>query len=198
MSDRAMDPIQRCVRHLARLPGVGEKTALRLTWWLLRAPDEVVTGISDALRDLKSSVVECESCHNFDATSPCRLCNAPNREQNMLCVVERPQDLAAIERSGEYQGLYHVLHGSISPLDGIGPDDLKIRSLLPRLTDGCEVIVATDPDVEGDATALYLTKLLKPLGVKVSRLAHGIAVGTELEYADRVSLVRALSNRVQL
>lgn len=190
-----MDPIRRCVVHLSRLPGVGEKTAQRLTWWLLQAPDDTVAELAQAIGALKGSVVECAVCQTFASSDPCATCADANRSRETICVVERPQDMAAIDRSGEYRGLYHVLHGAISPLDGIGPDQLRIRQLLARMEGVEEVILATDPDVEGDATALYLARLLKPLGVSVSRLAHGIAVGTEIEYADRVSLLRALENR---
>jgi len=190
-----VDPIRRCVVQLSRLPGIGEKTAQRLTWWLLQAPDDVVADLAAAVGELKGSVVECATCQTFASSNPCATCSDGNRTHDTICVVERPQDMAAIDRSGEYRGLYHVLHGAISPLDGIGPDQLRIRQLLARMEGIEEVILATDPDVEGDATALYLARLLKPLGVAVSRLAHGIAVGTEIEYADRVSLLRALENR---
>ena len=203
-----MDPIKRCVTQLSRLPGVGEKTAQRLTWWLLQSPEEVGVEIAAAVRGLKVGVTECAVCHTFAAGDPCTTCSDPNRDDHMICVVERPQDVAAIERSGEFRGRYHVLHGAISPLDGIGPDQLRVRDLLRRIEGAggvenvgvesdatLEIILATDPDVEGDATALYMARLLKPLGIKVTRLAHGLAVGTEIEYADRVSLLRALENR---
>ncbi len=192
------DPIRRCVEALSRLPGIGEKTAQRLTWWLLRAPTEVGLEIAEAVASLKDSVVECQVCCNIAASSPCAICNDPNRDPSTICVIERPPDLLAIEASGEYRGRYHVLHGALSPLDGVGPDDLRIRGLLQRLDDTQEIILATDPDVDGDMTALYLARLLAPLEVRVSRLAHGIAVGTEIEYADRVSLMRALENRREL
>ena len=192
------DPIRRCIEALSRLPGIGEKTAQRLTWWLLRAPAEVGVEIAEAVATLQDSVVECHVCCNIAATSPCAICNDHNRDITTICVVERPPDLLAIEASGEYRGRYHVLHGALSPLDGVGPDDLRIRGLLQRLEDIQEIILATDPDVDGDMTALYLARLLAPLEVRVSRLAHGIAVGTEIEYADRVSLMRALENRREL
>ncbi len=190
-----MDPIRRAVVQLSRLPGIGEKTAQRLVWWLLRQPAELLHELAEAVVGLEGSVQECELCHTWCAGELCHTCQDPNRDARQVCVIERPQDLSAIERSGEYRGRYHVLHGAISPLDGVGPDELRIRTLLARCSDLDEVILATDPDVEGDATALYLARLLKPLGVRVSRLAHGIAVGTEIEYADRVSLVRALEHR---
>ena len=190
-----MDPIRRCVTQLSRLPGIGEKTAQRLTWWLLRAPDDLVRELAESLSELKAAVKECGQCHTIAAADPCPICADPRRDRAMICVVERPQDISAVERSGEYHGLYHVLHGAISPLDGVGPEQLRLRSLIQRAGEVSEVIVATDPDVEGDATALYIARALKPAGVKVSRLAHGVAVGTEIEYADRVSLMRALENR---
>ena len=190
-----MDPIRRCVTQLSRLPGIGEKTAQRLTWWLLRAPDDLVRELAESLAELKAAVKECGQCHTIAAADPCPICADPRRDRAMICVVERPQDISAVERSGEYHGLYHVLHGAISPLDGVGPEQLRLRSLIQRAGEASEVIVATDPDVEGDATALYIARALKPAGVKVSRLAHGVAVGTEIEYADRVSLMRALENR---
>ena len=190
-----MDPIRRCVTQLSRLPGIGEKTAQRLTWWLLRAPDDLVRELAESLAELKAAVKECGQCHTIAAADPCPICADVRRDRAMICVVERPQDISAVERSGEYHGLYHVLHGAISPLDGVGPEQLRLRSLIQRAGEASEVIVATDPDVEGDATALYIARALKPAGVKVSRLAHGVAVGTEIEYADRVSLMRALENR---
>lgn len=193
-----MDPIRRCVNQLSRLPGVGERTAWRLTWWLVRAPRELVRELAEALLTLQDAVVECGVCHTLAAQDPCPLCADPRRDAGLICVVERPQDVQAFERSGEFRGRYHVLHGAISPLDGVGPEELRIRPLLARAVEAREIIVATDPDVEGDATALYLARVLKPLGAKVSRLAHGVAVGTEIEYADRVSLMRALENRRDL
>ena len=190
-----MDPIRRCVLALSRFPGIGEKTAQRLTWWLMRADAEVVDELAQAIGKLRGSIVECQRCGMISSEDPCAICTDPNRLDGVICVVERPQDVAAIDRSGEFRGRYHVLHGALSPLDGVGPDQLRIQSLLARLEGVEEIILATDPDVEGDTTALYLAKLLGPLGVKTSRLAHGIAVGTEIEYADKVSLMRALENR---
>ena len=183
----------------SRLPGVGEKTAWRLTWWLLSAPDDVARELSAALLDLHTGVVECAVCCNVAGADPCRICADPGRDPHTVCVVERPQDVEALEAVGEFRGRYHVLHGALSPLDGIGPDDLRLKSLVARVGEGVsEVILATDPDVEGDTTALYVARLLKPLGVRVSRLAHGVAVGTEIEYADRMTLARALENRREL
>ena len=192
------DPIHLAVQQLRRLPGIGEKTATRLVYWLLRAQPGTAKDIASALAVLEDAVRECRVCCNLTATDPCALCANTSRDLTMICVVEHPQDVLAFERSGEFRGRYHVLHGAISPLDGVTPDKLRIRPLLGRLRDGSvqEVIVATDPDVEGDATALYLGRLLQPLeGLVVTRLAHGISVGTEIEYADAVSLARALQNR---
>jgi recombination protein RecR len=166
-------------------------------YWLLRSPEGTIGAIVNALQRLTAGVSECSSCGNLTATDPCSICVDTRRLTHQICVVEHPQDVLAFERSGEFHGHYHVLHGAISPLDGVGPQDLNLRSLLGRLRDETikEVIVATDPDVEGDATALYLARLLDGVGVKITRLAHGISVGTEIEYADSVSLARALQNR---
>lgn len=191
------DPIRLAVQQLSRFPGVGQKTATRLAYWLLRAPEGTAKEIAEALLVLEASVTECSICCNLTAADPCTLCADQRRDPTVLCVVEQPQDIGAFERSGEFRGGYHVLHGSLSPLDGIGPDDLRVRELIARLHSGevKEVILATDPNVEGDATALYIGRLLKNVDVVVSRLAHGISVGTEIEYADAVSLARALQNR---
>jgi len=179
---------------------VGEKTAARLVYWLLQAPPGTATDLAKSLLALAEGVRECSVCCDWTAQDPCAICAAATRDDRTVLVVEHPQDVAAFERSGEYRGRYHVLHGALSPLDGVTPDQLRIRPLLERLRDGriTEIILATDPDVEGDATALYLGRLLHPLGVKVTRLAHGISVGTEIEYADALSLARALQNRVEL
>ena len=194
------DPIREAVAHLRRLPGIGEKTATRLVYWLLRAPEGTLSGMANALLSLEKSVQSCSTCGNLTGTDPCALCSDPRRDDHLVCVVEQPQDVLAFERSGEFRGRYHILHGALSPLEGIGPSDLNLRPLLERLRSGSvtEVIVATDPDVEGDATALYLARLLADIDVIVSRLAHGISVGTEIEYADAVSLTRALRNRQRL
>ncbi len=188
------------MQQLSRLPGIGEKTATRLVYWLLRAPRGTVRALVDALVALEEGVRECGVCANLTPRDPCAVCAGPHRDRATICVVEQPQDVLAFERSGDYRGLYHVLHGAISPLDGVGADDLRLRELLERLRGAAvtEIIVATDPDVEGDATALYLARLLRDVGVRVSRLAHGISVGTEIEYADTVSLMRALENRQEL
>ena len=191
------DPIRRAVQQLSRLPGIGEKSATRLVYWLLRAPPGTADEIASALSALQGGVQECSRCCNLTSMDPCATCANPNRDDTLLCVVEQPQDVVAFERAGEFKGRYHVLHGAISPLDGIGPDRLRLRPLLERLRDGRvrELVVATDPDVEGDATALYLRRLLDGIPIRVTRLAHGISVGTEIEYADAVSLARAFENR---
>jgi len=196
------DPFRRAVQQLARFPGVGEKTATRFAYWLLRQPPEVAAGMAEAVVALRQSVRECIRCHDLTEAELCRRCVDARRDPATVCVVERPQDVAALDASGDYRGGFDVLHGALSPLDGVGPAELRIQELLARFGAGgppiTEVIVATDPDVEGDATALYLAKLLKPLGVRVTRLAHGVSVGTEIEFADRVSLARALEGRREM
>ena len=195
-----VDPLKVCIAQLKRFPGIGERSATRLVYWLLRQDSSVASEIGAALLSLPEAMTRCSVCGDVSAIDPCAICTDPRREGGILCVVERPQDVQAIEASGEYRGRYHVLGGAIAPLDGVGPDELNIASLLGRigLHSIGEVLIATDPDVEGDATALYLSKLLKPLDVKVTRLAHGISVGTEIEYADRSSVARAISNRREL
>ena len=193
-----MDSLRRAVQQLARLPGVGEKTAQRYAYWLLRQPPEAAEALATAIRDLRSGIRECERCADLTDVTPCRRCADPRRESRTICVVERPQDVAAIDAAGEFRGTYHVLHGALSPLDGVGPNELRLRELVARIAGVTEVILATDPDVEGDTTALYVAGLLKPLGVRVTRLAHGVSVGTAIEYADRVSLARALEGRREL
>lgn len=191
------DPIRRAITQLRRLPGVGEKSAQRLVYWLLRAPAGTATDLAEALCALGNEIKECSVCCDLGAADPCPICADVTRDPTLLCVVQEPQDIHAFERSREMRGRYHVLHGALSPLDGVGPDQLRIRPLLNRLRDGvvAEVVLAMNPNVEGDATALYLARLLQPLEVKVSRLAHGLAVGTDIEYADAVSLARALQYR---
>jgi len=194
------DPLRRTIAQLARFPGIGERTATRLSYWLLRQPPEVSREIGGALSELPDAMVRCSRCCNIASVDPCALCVSTKRESATLCVVERPQDVLAIEAAGEYLGRYHVLGGAIAPLDGVGPDELHIRELMARLDPEAvtEVLIATDPDVEGDATALYLARLLKPLGLRVTRLAHGISVGTEIEYADRSSVARAIEHRREM
>ena len=192
--------VGRLVEALQRLPGIGPKTAQRLTFHLLKQPEAAVRELAEALIDLKARVVNCSRCFNVTDEDPCRICADPARDAGLLCVVEEPNDLMAMERTGEYRGHYHVLLGALSPLEGIGPDELKVRELLQRLEADRvgEVILATNPNVEGDATAIYLAKLLRPLGVRVTRIARGLPVGGDLEYADEVTLARALEGRKEM
>ncbi len=194
------EPVQRLVEAFSRLPGIGPKTASRLTYYLLRQPPDEANVLADALRDLKAQTRFCEVCFNITVESPCPICSSQERERSIICVVEEPLDVLAMERTRDYQGLYHVLHGAISPMDGIGPEDLKIRELLARLERGGvrEVILATNPSLEGENTAMYLHKKLAPMGVKVTRLARGLPVGGDLEYADEVTLSRALEGRHEM
>lgn len=193
-------PITRVVDEFARLPGIGPKTAQRLTYYLLRAPLEQAQSLADAITALKENVVLCAQCFNITETSPCAVCSNPARDGTRICVVEEPLDVVAIERTGQYDGRYHVLHGALSPIEGIGPEDLKVRELLQRLDPEAvqEVILATNPNLEGDATAMYLTRLIGPLGVAVTRLARGLPVGGDLEYADEITLSNALAGRSRL
>ena len=200
-----METFRRAVQHLGRLPGVGEKTAARYAYWLLQQPPDVANSLADAVIKLRESVRECPSCCDLTESSLCKRCSDPRRDGTIICVVERPQDVAAIDAAGEFRGRYHILHGAISPLNGVGPAQLRIEPLMDRLLHASppitEVILACDPDVEGDATALYIARLIKnkpQISVKASRLAHGISVGTEIEFADRVSLARAFANRREL
>ena len=192
------DPIARLTVLFARLPGVGEKTAQRLAFHVLKSPPEYARDLAEALLALRQEVRLCSVCCNLTAQDPCPICQDTQRDAKMICVVESVPDLLAVERTREFRGRYHVLHGALSPLDGVGPDQLKIKELLTRLSGVEEVIVATDPTVEGEATALYLTRLLKPMGVKVSRIAQGVPMGGDLEYADQVTLARALQGRREL
>lgn len=194
------DPLNRLVAQLAKLPGIGEKTAQRLAFHVLRGPKEYARELSQAILEVVEKVRLCSRCFALTEAELCPMCQDPRRDERVLCVVEGVADLLALERTREFKGRYHVLHGVLSPLDGVGPDQLRIKELLVRLQDGKveEVIVATNPDVEGEATALYLTRMLKPLGIKVSRLAQGLPMGGDLEYADQATLARALSGRREL
>ena len=187
----------RLIEEFHKLPGVGPKSAQRLTYHLLRMPAAEAKALAEAILDVKERITFCSVCQNVTDTNPCRICASDRRDRSIICVVEEPLDILAVERSGSYQGLYHVLHGAISPMDGIGPEDLKIQELLARLHSGevTEVILATNPNLEGEATAMYLTRLLRPLGAKVTRLARGLPVGGDLEYADDVTLTRAIEGR---
>jgi recombination protein RecR len=191
------EPVARLIDALQRLPGIGPKTAQRLTFFLLKRPTEEVRELSDALVGMKERIGHCHVCFNVTDEDPCRICADPARDPRLLCVVEEPNDLLAMERTGEFRGRYHVLLGALSPLDGIGPEDLRIRELLARLElEGVsEIILATNPNVEGEATALYLAKLLRPFTVRITRIARGLPVGGDLEYADQVTLSKALEGR---
>jgi recombination protein RecR len=194
------DPIARLVKELARLPGIGEKTAQRLAFHILKAGPGYAGDLAAAIAGVVRDVRLCSECQTLTDRDPCSVCADEKRDAGTLCVVESVPDLLAIERTHEFRGRYHVLHGALSPLDGVGPSELKIRELLLRLERAPvgEVVIATNPDVEGEATALYLTKLLKPLGVKVTRIAQGVPMGGDLEYADQVTLARALAGRREL
>jgi recombination protein RecR len=188
---------QRVVDSFKRLPGIGQKTAQRLGFYLLKMPDSEAAAIAQAIIDLKAQIRFCPVCQNMTEAELCEICRDPVRDRTRILVVEEPSTVYAIERTGEYHGLYHVLLGAISPLDGVKPEDIKARELLDRLGGGDvqEVIMATDPNIEGEATALYLTRLIKPLGIKVTRLAYGIPVGIDLEFADDVTLIKSLEGR---
>ena len=192
------DPIARLTVLFARLPGVGEKTAQRLAFHVLKSPPEYARDLAEALLALREEVRLCSVCCNLTAQDPCPICQDAQRDATTICVVESVPDLLAVERTREFRGRYHVLHGALSPLDGVGPDQLKIKELLARLAGVEEVIVATDPTIEGEATALYLTRLLKPMGVRMTRIAQGVPMGGDLEYADQVTLARALQGRREL
>jgi len=194
------EPMARLIEALRRLPGIGSKSAQRIAFHLLKADAEESDRLADALRELKASIRLCEVCNNFTDTSPCLYCTDDARDSRLVCVVEEPANTVPIEKTGKYRGRYHVLHGALSPLQGIGPDQLRIGNLLERIQGGGveEVIVATNPTVEGEATALYLSRLLKPLGVRVSRIAMGIPVGGELEYTDSATVAKAMEGRKEI
>jgi recombination protein RecR len=190
------DPLLRLIEELQRLPGIGPKGAQRLAFHILRTPREHVDRLVEAVRDVKERVTYCSVCNNITDADPCVYCSNDARDHRLICVVEEPQNVAVIEKTREFKGVYHVLMGALSPLQGIGPDELKIKGLLARTADGAtEVILATNPNVEGEATAIYLARLLKPLGVKVTRIAMGVHVGSDIEYADEVTMHKALEGR---
>lgn len=193
-------PIARLVEELTKLPGIGPKTAQRLALYIVSAPVEEARALAEAVINAKEKTRYCSVCCNLTDVDPCRLCSHEGRDRSLLCVVEEPKDVIALEKTREYKGLYHVLQGAISPMDGIGPSDLRIEELLNRLKSGeiKEIILATDPNPEGEATAMYLARLIKPLGVKVTRMAHGMPVGGDLEYIDEVTLAKALEGRREL
>ena len=194
------EPLARLIEQLQKLPGIGAKGAQRLAFHILKNPREDAERFCEAIRDVKEQVTYCSICNNITAADPCAFCTTESRDRRMVCVVEEPQNVMVVEKTREFRGLYHVLMGTLSPLHGIGPDELKIKGLLERVGAGGieEVIVATSPTVEGEATALYLARLLKPLGVRVTRIAMGIPVGSDLEYADEVTMTRAMENRRDL
>jgi len=190
------DPLARLIEELQQLPGIGPKSAQRLAFHILRTPREQADRLVEAVRDVKERVTYCSTCNNITDVDPCGFCSADNRDRHIICVVEEPQNVSAIEKTGEFKGLYHVLMGALSPLQGIGPDDLKIHGLVARMSNGVqEIIIATNPTVDGETTAHYLAKLLKPLGVKVTRIAMGIPMGSDLEYADEMTTRKALEGR---
>ena len=190
------DPLLRLIEELQRLPGIGPKGAQRLAFHVLKTPREQTDRLVAALCDVKEQVTYCSVCNNITDIDPCAFCSHPGRDAHVICVVEEPQNVAAIEKTREFKGLYHVLMGALSPLQGVGPDDLKIKGLLARISGGVsEVILATNPNVEGEATAIYLARLLKPLGVRVTRIAMGVPVGSDLEYADEVTMHKAMEGR---
>jgi recombination protein RecR len=194
------EPVTRLIDELKRLPGVGNKSAQRLAFYLLRSEKEEAQKLVDAILEVKEKIGFCSICYNITDVDPCRYCSSPNRDQTVILVIEEPYNLVTVEKTREYRGLYHVLQGALSPIRGIGPDQLKIKSLLERLrsSDVQEVILATNPNTEGEATANYLAKLLKPLNVKVTRIAMGVPVGSDLEYADEVTMHKALANRHEI
>lgn len=192
--------IEKLIEAFEKLPSIGSKTAARLAFYILNASEEETTEFINAIKNAKKNLKYCSKCYNISDTDPCTICGNPARDASTICVVEDVRDVVAMERTHEFKGVYHVLHGSISPMNGVGPDDIKIKELLSRLMDGQvkEIILATNPRVEGEATAMYISKLVKPLGIKVTRIAHGIPVGGDLEYTDEVTLSRALEGRREL
>ena len=192
--------LQRLLDELGRLPGIGPKSAQRIAYWMMNTDSETVLRLAEAIIEVKSKVRFCERCFNYSEDELCEICQAGGRDESVICVVADPKDVIAFERSGEYNGVYHVLHGVLSPMSHVGPDDLKVAGLVSRVAQGGveEVIMATNPDTEGETTAMYLSRLLQPFGVKVTRLAYGIPVGSHLEYADEATLMRALEGRQRM
>ncbi len=198
--DHYIEPIARLINELSRLPGIGGKTAQRLAFHIIDMPREQARQLARVILDAKEGVKYCSVCCNITDRDPCSICSSPRRDKSIICVVKDPRDVVAMERTRDYRGLYHVLHGTISPMEGIGPDDIKLKELLHRVQNNGvkEVVMATNPDVEGEATAMYISRLLKPMGIKVTRIAHGIPVGGDLEYADEVTLSMALRGRREM
>ncbi len=199
MSDYA-EPIERLVEEFRKFPGIGSKTAQRLAYSILRRPMEDAENLSRAILEVKEKIRYCSRCNNFADRDPCGYCSSPSRSPETICVVEEPHDILSIEKTREYHGQYHVLHGALSPINGVGPEDLRLKNLLERLREGNvrEIILATNPNVEGEATAIYLARLLKPIGVRVSRIALGLPVGSDLEFADEVTMSKALEHRHEI
>lgn len=200
MSYRFPGPFENLVKQLSGLPGIGGKTAQRLAFYILSMPDDKASQLAGAITDAKSKMKYCSVCGNLTESDPCSICSDKSRDRTTICVVEQARDVAALERTREYNGLYHVLHGAISPMDGIGPDDINLKQLIIRLqnSDVKEVILATNPTIEGEATAMYAARLIKPSGIRVTRIAHGIPVGGDLEYTDEVTLSKAMDGRRDL
>jgi recombination protein RecR len=192
------ETIEKLVSLFATLPGIGRKTAQRLTYFLLRQPDELLQNFSEALGQLKQNVNYCSVCYNYTETDPCPICASPKRDKTVICVVEEPNDVIAIEKTGEFRGLYHVLHGVLNPLEGITQNDLKIKELLQRLDGVNEIILALNPSVEGEVTTQYIAKLVKQLGIKTTRIARGLPIGSDLEFADEATITRALEGRIEV
>jgi len=193
-------PLARLIEEFYRLPGIGPKSAQRLAYYLLRMPAADAHSLAEAIVEVKDKVTLCSTCQNVTEVDPCRVCTDPGRDRSIMCVVEEPLDILALERTGSYHGLYHVLHGAISPMDGIGPEDLKVSELLDRLRNGetKEIILATNPNLEGEATSMYVDRLIGPLGLRVTRLARGLPAGGDLEYADDLTLTRAIEGRQEM
>jgi len=198
--DYYVGPLQKLIEEFEKLPGIGSKTAQRLAYHILNQPAEKAEKFADALINAKKSICYCSVCQNLSDREVCSICSNPVRDKSIICVTENPRDVLQMEKTNEFKGLYHVLHGAISPMDNIGPNELKIKELMARITQGNvkEVIMATNPNLEGETTAMYISKLIKPFGVKVTRIAHGVPVGGELEFADEVTLSKALQWRVEL
>jgi len=195
-----IEPLAKLIEHFRALPGIGTKTAVRLAYHVLDMDAAKAKALAGAILEAKEKIGFCSVCCNLSDRDPCAICSSAKRDQSTICVVEQPQDVAAVERMHDFHGVYHVLHGALSPLEGVGPENLRVKELLARLRDGSvsEVIMATNPNVEGEATAMYIARLLKPMGVRVTRIAHGLPVGGDLEYADEVTLAKAMENRVEL
>jgi recombination protein RecR len=195
-----VEPVSRLIEELSKLPGIGPKSAQRLTYYLIRMPRSEASSLAEAITAVKEKIIFCSICQNITESDPCPICQSDERDRGKICVVEEPLDILALERTRGYRGLYHVLHGVISPMDGVGPDNLKIKELVARLEGGSveEVILATNPNLEGEATAMYLQKLIAPLGIRVTRLARGLPFGGDLEYADDVTLTRAIEGRREI